>query len=218
MKTFTSCCNIFSRYFLGNDHQSFWWFAKNGMAFDLGLDNLREDDEYIKFAVDEIQQTFQLVLINEYFEESVILMKDFLCLNMSEVRHLRLNSRYDTEVKVPDQKTRDDIRKWNKLDAALYDHFNKTFWKKVTAYGKEKMARDVESLKKLNLDLQNMCVDGGIVEHDQVENANYRFFKPKGVNTGGFNLKKEALVSPLCQEVAQTENVWHKYLRKNLFT
>ena len=188
------------------------------MAFDLGLDNLREDDEYIKFAVDEIQQTFQLVLINEYFEESVILMKDFLCLNMSEVRHLRLNSRFDTEVKIPDQKTRDDIRKWNKLDAALYDHFNKTFWKKVIAYGKEKMTRDVESLKKLNLDLQNMCVDGGIVEHDQVENANYRVFKPKGVNTGGFNLKKEALVSPLCQEVAQTEKAWHKYLRKNLVT
>ena len=184
------------------------------MAFDLGFDNLRDDDEYIQQAIVEMEKTFQLVLIKEFFEESVILMKDFLCLNLSEVRHLHLNSRVESDVKLPDQKIRDDIRQWNKLDTAIYNHFNKTFWKKVKKYGSEKMRKETEELRELNAKLQNMCIDGGVVEHNAVEDSRFRVFHPKGVETGGFNLKQEALGIPLCLEVAQIEKEWFRFIKQ----
>jgi len=34
-------------------------------------------------------------------------------------------------------------------DIALYQHFNKTLWKKVDAYGREKMRKDIDRMKKI---------------------------------------------------------------------
>ena len=44
-------------------------------AFDLGLDYERDDDQYIKEAIQTIESRFDLVLITDRFEESVILLK-----------------------------------------------------------------------------------------------------------------------------------------------
>ena len=187
------------------------------MAFDLGFDNLRDDDEYIKNAIAEMEETFQLVLIKDHFEESIILMKDFLCLTLNDVRHLHLNSRVSSQIKIPDSKTRNYIRNWNKLDTALFDHFNRTFWKRVSAYGKEKMAKEIEELNNLNSKLQEMCIDGSVMTHHDVKDSRFRVFKPQGVETGGFNLKKESLHIPLCQEVAQIEKAWAKALRQKQY-
>ena len=40
----------------------------------------------------------------------------------------------------------DKIKKWNKLDTALYDHFNALLDEKVKAFGKEKMQAEIEKL------------------------------------------------------------------------
>ena len=45
------------------------------LAFDLGLDYERDDDQYIKEAIQTIESRFDLVLITDRFEESVILLK-----------------------------------------------------------------------------------------------------------------------------------------------
>ena len=189
-----------------------WWFQKNGLAFDLGFDNMNEDDDYIKTVIVEMENTFELVLIKDYFEESVILMKDFLCLSLSDIQHLRMNSRISSSIKVDDA-MRKKIRKWNKIDSALFDHFNKTFWKKVEAYGHDKMNYHLEQLRQMNDDLADKCIEGqGVVKSELVKDERFRVFKPKGVQTGGFNLKQGAVNDTFCQDVAQIEKVWHSYL------
>ena len=41
----------------------------------MGLDYERDDDQYIKEAIQTIESRFDLVLITDRFEESVILLK-----------------------------------------------------------------------------------------------------------------------------------------------
>ena len=53
-----------------------WYFrAQNYMAFDLGLDFEDNSPEYIQKAISLMEQRFGLVLLTDYFEESLILSK-----------------------------------------------------------------------------------------------------------------------------------------------
>ena len=45
------------------------------MAFDLGLDFEDNSQEYIQKAISLMEQRFGLVLLTDYFEESLILLK-----------------------------------------------------------------------------------------------------------------------------------------------
>ena len=45
------------------------------MSYDLGLNHEAEDDKYIKNAIQELESTYHLVLLTDYFEESLILLK-----------------------------------------------------------------------------------------------------------------------------------------------
>ena len=46
-------------------------------------------------------------------------------------------------------KEREILKKLQKADNALYQHFVKEFDKKVTTYGQARMTQDVQKLKKL---------------------------------------------------------------------
>ena len=59
------------------------------LAFDLGLDFDRDDPAYLQEAVALTDKRFDLVMITDRFEESVILLKDALCLTLKDISFLR---------------------------------------------------------------------------------------------------------------------------------
>lgn len=151
--------------FLDNAEQMYdkntpWHFrAKNYMAFDLGLDYERDDDQYIKEAIQTIESRFDLVLITDRFEESVILLKDMLCMKFDDITSLKLKVRRNGDRTSLDAKHEAAIRKWNKLDSALYDHFLTKLNDKIIKYGEEKMLEDLKTLQEQNEAHQKKCVD-----------------------------------------------------------
>ena len=61
------------------DKSTPWYFrAKNYMSFDLGLDHEIESEAYIQQAIGQLESTYHLVLLTDYFEESLILLKVIL--------------------------------------------------------------------------------------------------------------------------------------------
>ena len=52
------------------------------MSYDLGLNHEAEDDKYIKNAIQELESTYHLVLLTDYFEESLILLKVSLIIDI----------------------------------------------------------------------------------------------------------------------------------------
>lgn len=114
--------------------------VRNGMFFDLGFSSLmgsRKDSE-LRSAIANIEKEFSLVLIMEYFDESLVLLKREFCWDLDDVIYIKQNQRKhgnNTSHNFISAQLRRRIRNWNRADALLYEHFNKTFWEKIKRHG-----------------------------------------------------------------------------------
>ena len=105
-----------------------WYFrTKNFQSFDIG----------------QAQEKFDLVLLTDYFNESLVLLKNLLCWDWDDVAYLKFKESADTSE--PDKKTSNEmdtdlknkIMNWNSKDAELYRKHNATFWKKIESYSQD---------------------------------------------------------------------------------
>ena len=67
--------------------------AKNPNAFDMGFDVWNESSEYIGSVIRWIEQDFNLVMITEYMEESLVLLKNELNWNLEDIVFYAHNAR-----------------------------------------------------------------------------------------------------------------------------
>ena len=58
------------------------------MAYDLGFNNSDPTPEYVNQAISVMDKRFDLVMITDRFEESIILMRDLLCMSEEDVIYL----------------------------------------------------------------------------------------------------------------------------------
>lgn len=139
-------------------HDTPWYFrAKNYMSFDLGLEHENEDPGYVQSAIQQLEETYHLVLLTDYFEESLILLKDLLCMSDEDLVYLQLKTRTERVDVNPEQSRR--IREWNKLDSAIYDHFYGVFNEKIKAFGTDRMAKEVINLRNGIARVKQECVE-----------------------------------------------------------
>ena len=128
---------------------------KNPALFELGLDtkyhsNLTVVQNYIRF----LQQEFDLVMLMEYFDESLVLLKRRFCWKIEDVLYFKLNERMDKHKQNLPVKVKEDIRIWNSGDVLLYDVFNKTLWKMIKEEGDDFFTdlalfrKELESIKR----------------------------------------------------------------------
>ena len=110
------------------------------MFFDLGL---RTTDyhkpEVVKDAILDMDDKFTLVLIYEYLDESLVLMKRKLCWELDDVLYLKFHyQRHGESTQQPriNSSSVEQIQRWNKADAMLYRYFNDTLWSEIHSEGK----------------------------------------------------------------------------------
>ena len=130
-------------------------FIWNGQLFDLGVNqDLFENLDYINDAIQQLSKDLNLVLIKEYFDESMILMKNHLCLSYEDIIYLPQNMRKDTEKLSPSLKR--VIESWNRADMIMYDYFNRTFWERIHKYG-QTFFNDLKLFRELNSNVTDEC-------------------------------------------------------------
>lgn len=183
---------------------------RNGQSFDLGLGSEQFFiEEKTSNAIAELDRSFDLVLVMEYFDESLVLLARELCWDIRHVAYFKLNQRKSSDVKT---KLSDDlvqkIRQWNSADALLYDNFNRTFWKKVENLGAEFWI-DVSRLKHYNKVLEDACLLSG--EHYT------KTYTKQSKEIGGYGLKNnlDPDLKLLCEKMITNEIDYLEYLRKN---
>jgi Galactose-3-O-sulfotransferase len=95
------------------------------MAFDFGFDkkNFRNDQK-IQELLNLIETEFDLVLLSEYMEVSMVLLADLMCWSLEDVTFLKLNARpanqHHTQLSTQDKMK---IRELNNVDTIIYTHF-----------------------------------------------------------------------------------------------
>ena len=129
----------------------------NGQLFDLGFDpEQMKNDSLIQQHIVKIAERFQLVMILEYIDESLVLMKRKLCWSLQDVAYFQFLKSATRRKGLPAE-IREKIRKQNRADVQLYEHFNKTFWKNIQAEG-EGFYSEVKQLVELREKLRVQCI------------------------------------------------------------
>ncbi|XP_005411165.1 PREDICTED: galactose-3-O-sulfotransferase 2 isoform X2 [Chinchilla lanigera] len=135
-------------------------YARNSMWFDLGFDgDAPAEDAYVRARLAEVERRFQLVLIAEHFDESMVLLRRRLRWRLDDVVAFRLNARSPRSVARLSPLGRERALSWSALDWRLYLHFNRTFWARVRAeLGPRRLRAEVEQLRARRQKLQTLCL------------------------------------------------------------
>ncbi|XP_056593192.1 galactosylceramide sulfotransferase [Triplophysa dalaica] len=197
-----------SRYFNPEGINSF--YLRNLQIFDLGFENnLEVDDPRVHESIEYVAKRFQLVLISDHFEESLILLKDALCWQMDDMLFFKLNARRAVSVSAMSPDLKGKAREWNGADWKLYQHFNATFWARVEAYGRRRMEEDVRELHRRNAEMEAICIDGrGAVVAEDITDVHMKPWQPLGdAAILGYNLRADIpqQFSDLCRKMLTPE-------------
>jgi len=143
------------------------------MAFDAGMETSEFDDaSKVNALISTMEDQFDLVMISEQMEASLVLMADVMCWPLEEVTFLKLNARPSNSTSrtrlSPEQKAK--LRAANSADVKIYEHFSRRFEQRVRKYGSERMEKSVGELKTLNEQMKERCVEG--VVHPEAKNSN----------------------------------------------
>ncbi|XP_074128498.1 galactose-3-O-sulfotransferase 3 [Sminthopsis crassicaudata] len=136
-------------------------YAHNTLAYDLGGDNersARDEPAYLAGLIRDLEAAFSLVMIAEYFDESLVLLRRLLAWDLEDVLYVKLNVRSASSrlAALPEGLAR-AARRWNGLDAGLYEHFNASFWRRVARAGRECVQREARELREARERLLHRC-------------------------------------------------------------
>ena len=98
-----------------------------------------------------------LVLITEYFDESLLLLRRLMCWDWADILYLPKNVR-SSPPQIPEQ-LRQSMRKFNAVDMRLYEHFNKSLWDKVDKYGPS-FESDLADFRAMLNQTAQLCTSG----------------------------------------------------------
>lgn len=180
--------------------------ARNPQMFDLGLSyKFYQDAKAIKDYIAFLEKEFDLVMISDYFDESAVLMKRLLCWELDDILHVKTNERLDKEKAVGmSDEIKENIRRWNKADTLLFEHFNQTLWRRIEMEGKA-FYDDLAKFRRMKEEIRSKC----FTDKPSTQLA----YGTKYVK--GLTLKSE-LPSDLklkCERMTRSENNYLAYLR-----
>ena len=145
-----------------------WTAGQNGMSLDLGFDNGFHQDTvdqtgnatYIREWLLYLHNRFKLVMVLEYFEESLVLLRRLMCWRMQDVLYLVRNvGHYDKNSDYADTigpSLMDNFRRFNQVDIALYDLFNATLWRRIELEGPD-YADELRQFKVVMKTVRDFC-------------------------------------------------------------
>ncbi|XP_013410885.1 galactose-3-O-sulfotransferase 2 [Lingula anatina] len=102
-------------------------FSRNGMMMELGFpdetEDVRNDDLVIQAYIKYLEQRFGLVMLVEFLDQSLILLRRMLCWEMEDILYTPMEGNNYPFKGNKDQKLISAHQKWSKADYAVYRHF-----------------------------------------------------------------------------------------------
>ena len=117
--------------------------TQNSMAFDLGFPtgfrkatiDQTQNRTFIDEWVQNLDNLFDIILIVEYFQESVVMIRRTFGWSIKDVIYIRRNSGGVKAVEPVDPQLVRNYKTWSRVDYSLYNHFNRTLWRKIADEG-----------------------------------------------------------------------------------
>jgi len=135
-------------------------FGKNQLLWDLGLNPaLMTRKEAVMAKIKEWNHEFDLVMIAEQFDESMLLLQNQLCWEVSDMTYLRLNERVPGAKTKMTEETRSVLRKWLWADYLVYDHFKNKLEELIfSIQPQQDFQNRLSAFRATNNQLRSQCV------------------------------------------------------------
>lgn len=178
-----------------------WLYVNNNQIYDLGLsDEDFKDEAKVSKYIAKLSHEFDLVLLMEYFDESLLLLRKLMCWSFADIVYLKQNARSGGASHLS-QRVKDKIREWNSADVSLYRHFNQTFWKKIHDYGPH-FQQDLQYFRQKQTDLRKACV-----KHTKLQTV-----KDRKISRVRYSLSSNA--SDYCMLMAEREIIFRRLKKR----
>nr|XP_006818786.1 PREDICTED: uncharacterized protein LOC102806446 [Saccoglossus kowalevskii] len=143
-----------------------WRVARNSQAWHLGLDHKYHDhEEIVEDYFSQLDKEIDLILINEYYDESLILLKRIMCWKMVDILYISRRVRTD-RFAVPDI-LKLKIHEWNNIDVKIYERFNRTLWQKIKQQGPY-FETDLLNFRQLKSAILDDCNNDSVLSSNTV--------------------------------------------------
>ena len=140
----------------------------NYMAEDFGfvsnsvVEVLVLNDDVITSFVSKLKNIFDLVLVVEYFDESLVMMKRLLNWSLKDILYIKLNefkSKKNQTCTKSNITTEDKaiFRRRNRIDYAIYDTFREIFFQKMSE--EINLEDEVKQFKTILNDVHIFCIE-----------------------------------------------------------
>ncbi|GFR68127.1 galactose-3-O-sulfotransferase 3 [Elysia marginata] len=147
-------------------------FIDNRMSMDLGFNssdmyaskrNKTKVDEFVR----QISRQFDLMLLFEYFDESMILLRRYMHWQIRDIIYLKVNASpyrspyvWNRNPTLTHNQTK-IFREWAAVDIALYNHFLSEFFEKIKK--EDFFEEEVLAYKEILSTVSNFCANPGIL-------------------------------------------------------
>ncbi|NXM85836.1 G3ST2 sulfotransferase, partial [Oenanthe oenanthe] len=197
-------------------------YARNLMTFDFGFNPDGDvSPERVQLMLRAIEASFDFLLISEYFDESMVLLKEMLCWDLDSVVSFPLNSRdSSTKSSLPAHSV-ERLKAWNRLDWEIYTHFNRSFWERIERHiGAARLRRELRALRARRAQLAGICLQGtGSVAPKDIKDSSLRPLQHGGARILGYNLKQglDGELERTCRRLVTPELQYSSLLYKKQF-
>ncbi|CAC5414587.1 GAL3ST1 [Mytilus coruscus] len=138
-------------------------FVKTRMCLDFGIprEDLTSKDK-IMSHLEILNNDFSLIMVMEMFDESLVLLKRYLCWDMKDIVYVPLNilSRHRDEKVVIEGKDLDNLKKYNWPDFILYEYFKSNFVRRISEEGND-FNDEVKTYKQILSRVGRYCKNEG---------------------------------------------------------
>nr|XP_006816070.1 PREDICTED: galactosylceramide sulfotransferase-like [Saccoglossus kowalevskii] len=139
-------------------------YIRNGQMYDLGLNPENQKSvASIQKKIKDLSREFDLVLIHEYYDESLVLLKNLMCWHFNDIVYIPKGIRSKQFRYNIDNSFEMKIKRWSLADFLLYEHFNRTFWKKIQTYG-QTFYNDLHRFRQKQHNVTMTCIEEGAVD------------------------------------------------------
>ncbi|CAH1774745.1 unnamed protein product [Owenia fusiformis] len=185
--------------------------TRNIMMYDFGMDFPDMNDEaLIQQKIQMIDEDFDLILITDYLDESLILMKELLNWKIDDIVSFTKTYSAYNKSNIITQSMATSMVRWNYADHLLFKHFNDSLWEKIDVYGRDRMNKQISVLRNRRHQLESFCIKN-MSFIDEIENIDFKPTNRMDI-TLGYNLNVFAKGNRTCNQLATDEVPYTKKL------
>ena len=155
---------------LGISQKLFSFINNQAKALHIDVSIESHESKRITEAIQELDRYFDLVVIYELYEESLILLKELLCLTWGEIVqagvHRNIRSKEQKKYFQLSESQKNELRRMSYLDTAVHNYFTKRLRERISHYGVERMAKDVQMFRQKVEEWTVYCASRDVTKAD----------------------------------------------------